>query len=86
MAILVVMLPAGANARLHPDVVMDLARLGVTSLAVVRDDRSIGVVVEGWGFDPIGSAEDVLSAICGRSRRARTLRPVMEMTLTQGEQ
>lgn len=85
MAILVVMLPAGANARLHPDAATDLARLGVTSLAIVRDDRSIGVVLEGWGFDPIGSAEDVLSAICGRSRRARILRPVMEMTLIQGE-
>lgn len=85
MALLVLMLPAGADARLHPDAMADLARLGVTSLAVVRDDRSIGVVVEGWGFDAIGSAEGVLSAICGRSRRARTLRPVMEMTLTQGE-
>ena len=85
MALLVVMLPAGANARLHPDAVTDLARLGVTSLAVVRDDRSVGVVVEGWGFDPIGSADGVLSAICGPRRRGRTLRPVMEMTLTQGE-
>lgn len=85
MALLVVMLPAGANARLHPDAVTDLARLGVTSLAVVRDDRSVGVVVEGWAFDPIGSGDGVLSAICGPGPRARTLRPVMEMTLTQGE-
>lgn len=85
MALLVVMLPAGANARLQPDVVTDLARLGVTSLAVVRDDRSVGVVVEGWGFDPAGSAERVLYAICGSRHRARTLRPVMEITLTQGE-
>jgi hypothetical protein len=86
MALLVLMLPAGADARLHPQVMTDLARLGVTSLAIVRDDRSIGVVVEGWGFDPTASADGVLSAICGRNRRARTLRPVMEMTLTQGEQ
>ena len=85
MALLVVMLPAGANARLDPDAVMDLAGLGITSLALVRDDRSVGVVVEGWGFDPIGSAEGVLSAICGSRNRTRTLRSVMEMTLTQGE-
>lgn len=84
MALMVVMLPAGANARLDPDAVTDLARLGITSLAVVRDDRSVGVVVEGWGFDP-GSADGVLSALCGSHHRARTLRPVMEMTLTQGE-
>lgn len=85
MALMVVMLPAGANARLDPDAVTDLARLGITSLAVVRDDRSVGVVVEGWGFDPIGSSDGVLFAICGSHRRARTLHPVMEMTLTQGE-
>jgi len=85
MALLVLMFPARAGALLHPDAMADLARLGVTSLAVVRDDRSIGVVVEGWGFDAIGSAEGVLTAICGRSRRVRTLRPVMEMTLAQGE-
>lgn len=85
MAVMVVMLPAGANARLHPDAVTDLARLGVTSLAIVRDDRSVGVVVEGWALDPIGSADGVLSAICGSRCRARALHPVMEMTLTQGE-
>jgi hypothetical protein len=56
MALLVVMLPAGANARLHPDAVTDLARLGVTSLAAVRDDRSGGVVVEGWGSIPSAQA------------------------------
>lgn len=85
MALMVVMLPTGANARLYPDAVTDLARLGVTSLAIVRDDRSVGVVVEGWAFDPTGSADDVLSAICGSRHRARALHPVMEMTLTQGE-
>lgn len=84
MAILLVILPAGANARLQPEAVSELARLGVTNLAVVRDDRSIGVVVEGWGFDPVGSAESVLSAICGRRRGVRTLRPVMELTLANG--
>jgi len=85
MALMVVMLPAGANARLDPDAVTNLARLGITSLAVVRDNQSVGVVVEGWGFDPIGAAECVLTTICGPRRGARTLRPVMEMTLTQGE-
>ena len=85
MAILLVMLPAGANARLQPNAVAELARLGITNVAVVRDQRSIGVVVEGWGFDPIGSAEGVLAAICGRRRGVRTLRPVMELTLAHGE-
>lgn len=82
---LLVLLPAGAKTCLRSDAVSALARVGVTSVVLVRDERSIGVVVEGWAFDPIGSAEAVMAAVSGRSRRARTLHPVMEMTLTQGD-
>jgi len=81
---LLVLLPAGAKTCLRSEAVSALARVGVTSVALVRDERSIGVVVEGWAFDPVGSAEAVVAAVSGRSRRARTLQPVMEMTLTQG--
>ena len=82
---LLVLLPAGTKTCLRADVVSSLAGLGVTSVALVRDDRSTGVVVEGWAFDPVGSAEAVIAAVSGRSRRARALQPVMEMTLAQGE-
>ena len=85
MAILLVLMPAGTNACLRSDALSALARLGVTSVALVRDERSLGVVVEGWAFDPIGSAEAVIAAVSGRSRRARTLQPVMEMTLSKGD-
>lgn len=85
MAILLVLMPAGPKACLRSDALSALARLGVTSVALVRDERSLGVVVEGWAFDPAGSAEAVIAAVSGRSRRARTLRPVMEMTLSQGD-
>lgn len=85
MAILLVLMPAGTKACLRSDALSALARLGVTSVALVRDERSLGVVVEGWAFDPIGSAEAVIAAVSGRSRRARTLQPVMEMTLSKGD-
>lgn len=85
MAILLVLMPVGTKACLRSDALSALARLGVTSVALVRDERSVGVVVEGWAFDPIGSAEAVIAAVSGRSRRARTLQPVMEMTLSQGD-
>lgn len=86
MAKLLVLLPAHAGTCLRSEAVAALARLGVTSVSLVRDDRSTGVVVEGWAFDPVGSAEAVIAAVSGRSRRARALQPVLEMTLTQGDQ
>ena len=55
MAILLVLMPAGTKACLRSDALSALARLGVTRVALVRDERSTGVVVEGWAFDPIGS-------------------------------
>src|SRR5688572_17492510 len=39
-----VVLTALASAR--------LAALGVTSVSGVREDRYVGVVLEGWAFDP----------------------------------
>lgn len=85
MAILLVLIPAGKQACLGSDAMAALARLGVTNVALVRDERSLGVVVEGWAFNPIGSAEAVLEAVSGRDVSARMLQPVVEMTLAQGE-
>jgi hypothetical protein len=82
---LLILLPAGATACLRSEAVPALARIGVTSLALVRDERSTGVVVEGWAFDPIVSAEAVIAAVSEPSEQARALQPVMEMTLTQGD-
>ncbi len=86
MAMLLVLMPAETEACLRSDAISPLARLGVTSIAFVRDDRSLGMVVEGWAFDPMTSAEAVKTAVAGRSPIARTLQPVMEMTLSQGDQ
>lgn len=82
---LLVLLPAGTQTCLPSDGVSALARIGVTSLALVRDERSIGVVVEGWAFDPAESAGAVLAALSGSARGVRALQPVMEMSLTEGD-
>lgn len=86
MAILLVLMPAETEACLRSDVISSLALLGVTSVSLVRDERSLGMVVEGWAFDPITSAEAVMAAVGGRSRSVRALQPVMEMKLSQGDQ
>lgn len=85
MAILLVLMPAGTKTCLPSDTLAALARLGVTSVALVRDERSMGVVVEGWAFDPGKSADAVTAAVSGEGRRTRTFQPVMEMTLSQGD-
>jgi hypothetical protein len=75
VAMIVVLVP-------YSDAVSELARLGVTSVAVVRDDRTLGLVVEGWAFDPRRSAEAVVAAIAGRRSQARTLHPLVEMAVS----
>ena len=83
MAILVVLVPASdAEPSLHHAAVAELARLGVTSVALLRDDRTFGLVVEGWAFDPGRSAEAVVAAVARTASRVRTLHPLLEMAVS----
>jgi hypothetical protein len=82
VAMIVVLVPSSdAEPSLPPAAVSELARLGVTSIAMVRDERTLGLVVEGWAFDPSRSAEAV-AAIAGRRSQARTLHPLVEMAVS----
>lgn len=83
MAMIVVLVPVSeAEQSLRPAAVSELARLGVTSIAVLRDDSTLGVVVEGWALDPSRSAEAVVAAVAGSSSGARTLHPLAEMAVS----
>jgi hypothetical protein len=66
---------------LRPDLVSQLARLGVTNVALVRDERTVGIVLEGWLFDPERSADAAAEAVKA-TPAARTLRPVMNVAVT----
>ena len=80
---MVVLIPASdAEPSLQPAAVSELARLGVTSVAVLRDDRTLGLVVEGWAFDPSRSGAAVVAAVAGRTSDARTLHPLVEMAVS----
>ena len=61
--------------------VSQLARLGVTNLALVRDEQTAGVVLEGWLFDPLGSAPAVTNVI-GTEHATRLLHPVMHLAIS----
>ena len=84
MAMMVVLLDSNPGFSVRQDVVKELARLGVTSVAVVRDSDSIGVVLEGWLFDPARSAGAAARAIGGNGR-ARVLHPVLQMAVSTAQ-
>lgn len=77
-----VLLLEGAEGEfcLRQELVSRLARLGVTSVQLVRDERTVAVVLEGWLFDPERSAEAAAEAV-GATPAVRTLRPVMHVAV-----
>jgi hypothetical protein len=86
VAIVVVLLPASeADPSLRPAAVSKLALLGVTSVAVVRDDQTVGLVLEGWAFDPRRSGEAVVEAVAGPRSSARTLHPLLQLAVSASE-
>lgn len=58
-----------------------LAALGVTSVSVVRDRHAVGVILEGWAFDPATApvAADELFGSVGQP--VRTLREVIHVAV-----
>jgi hypothetical protein len=44
--------PGAGEPVVGPLVAERLAGLGITRISLLRDDAGIGVVLEGWAFDP----------------------------------
>jgi hypothetical protein len=83
VAILVVLMPSSdAEPSLQQAAVAELAHLGITKVALLRDDRTFGLVLEGWAFDAGRSAEAVVAAVAGGASRVRTLHPLLEMAVS----
>jgi hypothetical protein len=80
---LVVMLIDGTGGvvSVGPETADQLAHLGVTSGAVVRDKEGTGVVLDGWLFDD-ASAPDAARVIVGPDRPFRVLRPLIQMAVS----
>ncbi len=80
MAMMVVLLEErDGEFCLRPELVLELARLGITNLGLVRDHRTVGIVLEGWSFDPASSAEAATAVV---ATGGRMLHPVMHMAVT----
>ena len=79
MAMVVARFPAeDAEPRLEPSALEELAKLGVTSLALLQDSCGAGVVLEGWAFD-VRDAERAVRAVAGTAEGVRTLQPLVQM-------
>jgi hypothetical protein len=77
---MVVLLEASdAEFCVRPAQVVQLARLGVSNLALVRDSDTVGIVLEGWLFDPARSGD---AAVCGLAAGGRALHPVLHMAVS----
>jgi hypothetical protein len=63
----------------RPEQISKLARLGVSNLALVRDGHTVGIVLEGWLFDPARSAA---AALTGLANGGRILHPVLHMAVS----
>jgi hypothetical protein len=79
--VLVLLGDADGEFCLRQELVSKLARLGVTNVALVRDEQAVGIVLEGWLFDPARSASAAVEAI-GAGTGARTLHPIMHLAVS----
>lgn len=70
------------DVSLDAGTISELAGLGVTNVAVVRDKRTIGIVLEGWAFDPVASTDDALATLAPDGVPARALQPLGELAVS----
>jgi len=81
VAMMVLLLDAsGGELELGASAVAELAKLGVTSLSLLRDRSTVGVVLEGWLFDPERCAGAATAAIAAGGG-VKGLHPVMHMAV-----
>ena len=80
--LVVLMEQKGREPALSQRALGELARLGITSVSLLRDERMVGLVLEGWAFDPARSAEAASAAVAGADTGARTLHPLVQMAVS----
>jgi hypothetical protein len=66
---------------LQPAALATLARLGVTSVSLLRDEQTAGLVLEGWSLDP-AQAGEAARAVAGAREDFRTLQPLVQMAVS----
>jgi hypothetical protein len=82
VAMVAVLFPiSGSEPKLEASALEELASLGVTSVALLRDSSIAGLVLEGWAFDA-RDVERAARAVTGPCDGARMLRPIAQMSVS----
>jgi hypothetical protein len=82
VALVVVLFQASAEEpTLGPGALEELARIGVTNVALLGDGSTAGLVLEGWSFDP-KLAPRATRAVAGACDGVRMLLPLMQMAVS----
>lgn len=79
----VLLLSAEAAVSVGPEAAARLAGFGVGRAALLRDDGSVAVILEGWAFDPERSAA-VAAEVIAPGEPHRVLQPLADLTVTAG--
>ena len=67
--------------KLEASALEELTSLGITSVALLRDSSTAGLVLEGWAFDA-RDLERAARAVAGTSDGVQTLRPLVQMSVS----
>jgi len=82
MALLVLLVPAACgDVPFGSSTVEALARLGVTSVSLARDEQTAAVILEGWAFDP-ARPDAARRALGAAGSKARALQPLVQMAVS----
>jgi hypothetical protein len=65
---------------LQPAALAALARLGVTSVSLLRDEQTAGLLLEGWALDS-ARAGDAARAVAGARVGFRLLQPLAQLAV-----
>jgi hypothetical protein len=82
VAMVVVLFPlSDEEPRLRPAALEELAGLGVTNVALLRDPTIAGLVLEGWAFDS-SDAPRAACAVVGAREELQMLEPLVHMAVS----
>jgi hypothetical protein len=70
------------HVLLSPSQVTALGRLGVLSVGLVGDERTLAIVAEGWALDPHQATDAVLAAIGVAELEVQTLHPLAHVAVS----
>src|SRR2546428_810449 len=73
VAMLVVLLADREMESLGTSSIRRLADLGVTRVGMFRDGQGVAIALEGWAYDPAGSAEATLDVVAADAKEVRSV-------------